>query len=68
MEFVSQTFLDLIGKTLDEVKPRGWLDRLPPEDLKPTLDAWHECVRTGSEWTWEHRVILCQTRSTRYVT
>src|SRR5512144_3136249 len=56
VEFVSQTFLDLIGKTLDEVKPRGWLDRLPPEDLKPTLDAWHECVRTGSEWTWEHRV------------
>ena len=56
MEFVSQTFLDLIGKTLDEVKPRGWLDRLPPEDLKPTLEAWHECVRTGSEWTWEHRV------------
>ena len=56
VEFVSQTFLDLIGKTLDEVKPRGWLDRLPPEDLKPTLEAWHECVRTGSEWTWEHRV------------
>ena len=56
VEFVSQTFLDLIGKTLDEVKPRGWLDRLPPEDLKPALDAWHECVRTGSEWTWEHRV------------
>ena len=56
VEFVSQIFLDLIGKTLDEVKPRGWLDRLPPEDLKPTLDAWHECVRTGSEWSWEHRV------------
>ena len=56
VEFVSQTFLDLIGKTLDEVKPRGWLDRLPPEDLKPTLEAWHACVRTGSEWTWEHRV------------
>ena len=56
VEFVSRTFLDLIGKTPDEVKPRGWLDRLPPEDLKPTLDAWHECVRTGSEWTWEHRV------------
>src|SRR5512134_2712858 len=56
VEFVSETFLDLIGKTLDEVKPRGWLDRLPLEDLRPTLEAWHECVRTGSEWTWEHRV------------
>jgi two-component system CheB/CheR fusion protein len=56
VEYVSQSFLDLIGKTQDEVKPRGWLDRLPPENLKPTLDAWHECVRTGSEWTWEHRV------------
>src|SRR5512132_644787 len=56
VEFVSRTFLDLVGKTLDEVKPRGWLDRLPPEDLKPTLEAWHACVRSGSEWTWEHRV------------
>ena len=56
VEFVSQIFLDLIGKTLDEVKPRGWLDRLPPEDVKPTLEAWHTCLRTGSEWTWEHRV------------
>ncbi|MBK8907016.1 MAG: PAS domain S-box protein [Rhodospirillales bacterium] len=56
VEFVSQTFLNLIGKTLDEVKPRGWLDRLPPEDIKPALHAWHQCVRAGSEWTWEHRV------------
>src|SRR5512144_1453434 len=56
VEYVSRSFLDLIGKTLNEVKPRGWLDRLPSEDLKPTLDAWHACVRTGSEWTWEHRV------------
>ncbi len=56
IEFASQIFLDLIGKTLDEVKPRGWLDRLPPEDLKSTLDAWRECVRTGSEWVREHRV------------
>ena len=53
---MSQIFLDLVGKTLDEVRPRGWLDRLPPEDLKPTLDAWRECVRTGGEWSWEHRV------------
>ena len=56
VEFVSQIFLDLVGKTLEEVRPRGWLDRLPPEDLKPTLDAWRECVRTGGEWSWEHRV------------
>jgi PAS domain S-box-containing protein len=56
VEYVSQSFLDLIGKTLDDVKPRGWLDRLPPEDLKPTLVAWRECVRTGSAWKWEHRV------------
>lgn len=56
VEFVSQIFLALIGKTLDEVKPQGWLDRLPPEDLKPTLEAWHACLRSGSEWAWEHRV------------
>ena len=56
IEYVSGSFLDLIGKTLDEVKPRGWLDRLPPEDVKPALEAWRTCVRTGGEWAWEHRV------------
>jgi PAS domain S-box-containing protein len=56
VEFVSQIFLDLIGKTLDEVRPRGWVDRLPPEDVEPALQAWRECVRTGSDWAWEHRV------------
>ena len=56
IEFVSQIFLDLIGKTLEEVTPRGWLDRLPPDDVKPTLETWRECVRTGREWSWEHRV------------
>ena len=56
IEYVSQSFLDLIGKSLDEVKPRGWLDRLPPEDVRRTLHAWRECVRTGGEWTCEHRV------------
>ena len=56
VEFVSQIFLDLIGKSLDEVRPRGWLDRLAPEDRKPALAAWHECVRSGADWAWEHRV------------
>jgi PAS domain S-box-containing protein len=56
VEYVSQSFLDLIGKTLDEVKPRGWLGELPPEDLKPTLEAWRECVRKGGDWKWEHQV------------
>jgi len=54
--FVSQIFLDLIGKTLDEVQPRGWFDRLPPEDRKPAMDAWRACVAAGGDWTWEHHV------------
>ncbi|MGE5602098.1 MAG: PAS domain S-box protein, partial [Nitrososphaerales archaeon] len=56
VEYVSRSFLGRIGKTRDEVSPRGWLDRLPPEDLKLTREAWRECVRTGREWNWEHRV------------
>ncbi|MFO1145583.1 MAG: PAS domain S-box protein, partial [Rhodospirillales bacterium] len=54
--FVSQIFLDLIGKTLDEVQPRGWFDRLPPEDRKPAINAWRACVAAGGDWTWEHHV------------
>jgi PAS domain S-box-containing protein len=56
VEYVSRSFLDLIGKRLDDVVPRGWLDRLPPEDAEPTLRAWRECVRLGADWTREYRV------------
>lgn len=55
--YISQTFLDLVGMTLEECQQFGWMSALPPEDVEPTLQAWQHCVETGELWDWEHRFL-----------
>ena len=55
--FVSQSFLDLVGRTLEEVQNYGWLDVRVPDDNEEMLARWEHCVRTGENFEWEHRFI-----------
>jgi PAS domain S-box-containing protein len=56
-EYVSQSFLDLLEMTHEEQRQFGWTHRLPPEDVQPMLERWLHCVRTGTPWDSEHRVL-----------
>lgn len=53
--YASESFLNLLGMTQDEVTAFGWTDALHPDDVEQTLVAWKECVRTGEPWDVEHR-------------
>ena len=53
--YVSESFLNLIGKTQADVSEFGWKDDLHPADADATIAAWKECVRTGAVWDREHR-------------
>jgi len=53
--YMSDSFLRLVGMTLEEVRDDGWSKHLHPDDSAATLAAWHECARTGSMWYREHR-------------
>jgi PAS domain S-box-containing protein len=53
--YMSDSFLRLVGMTLEEVRDDGWSKHLHPDDVAATLAAWHECARTGSMWYREHR-------------
>ncbi|MHB8111215.1 MAG: response regulator [Syntrophorhabdaceae bacterium] len=53
---VSQSYLDLIEMTLEEMQNFGWTRRLPPEDVGPTKEKWMHSVRTGEPWESEHRI------------
>ncbi|HEU4829766.1 MAG TPA: PAS domain S-box protein [Gemmatimonadales bacterium] len=44
------------GQTYEQYQGYGWADAVHPDDAQPTLDAWHEAVRTRSVLTFEHRV------------
>ena len=53
--YASDSFLELLGMSLEQVQKFGWMDRLPPEDVQPTTDHWLHCVQTGEDFEHEHR-------------
>lgn len=56
IEYVSQSFLDLVGVTMDDVSGFGWVDRLPTEDSDDMLASWLQCVGSGADWRREMTV------------
>lgn len=55
--YVSESFLQLTGMTLQESSYYGWIKAVHPDDAEPMLAAWRECVRTGGHWYREYRVL-----------
>jgi len=55
--YLSDSFLGLMGTGRELSGDSGWTTKLHPEDRSATLDAWHECVRTGSAWYRELRIL-----------
>jgi len=53
LEHVSQSFLDLLGMSFEEVRDGKWLTRLRPEEVEPTRQAWNEAARTQRDWDTE---------------
>ncbi|MGB5036912.1 MAG: PAS domain-containing protein, partial [Blastocatellia bacterium] len=46
----------LTGQTTDQVRGRGWLDVLHPDDRARTDETWSACVQSGSKFETEYRV------------
>ncbi len=53
--YVSNSFLELVGITMEEVQQFGWLHLLPSKDVEPTREHWLRCVATGEPFEQEHR-------------
>ncbi len=57
MEYVSPSFLDLVGMRLEDVRQFGWTARLPWEDVVPILRDWNRTVQDGEFWDYEYRIL-----------
>ncbi len=57
LTYISQSFLDLVGRTFDEIRNGGWEATLEPGTAEETRQAWRRCVAEGRNWEWEHRYI-----------
>ena len=44
------------GQSIEQVKGRGWLDALHPDDREPTAAAWQKAVDTRSLYESEYRI------------
>jgi len=55
--YVSPSFLDLVGKTLEECRQSGWLECIPLEDAVAVRADWRRCLDTGCRWDRELRVL-----------
>ncbi|HEY1184948.1 MAG TPA: PAS domain S-box protein [Bryobacteraceae bacterium] len=53
--YASESFLKLVGLTLEQCSNFGWGEVLHPDDAERTIAAWKECVRTEGRWDIEHR-------------
>jgi PAS domain S-box-containing protein len=46
----------LTGQTYTEYQGYGWTKALHPDDVPPTLNAWHQAFQAGQRFETEHRV------------
>ncbi len=55
--YISDSFLKLVGLTMERAANDGWTSALHPDDIEDTLEAWKKCARIGTSWYREHRVM-----------
>ena len=54
--YMSQSFLDLVGMTIDEIQNGGWVTRVVPEDAQRFLEAWERREQSDGSWEQEYRI------------
>jgi PAS domain S-box-containing protein len=55
LNYFNQAVYDFSGLGFEELKNRGWLSIVHPDELKENIRKWFESVETGNEFLFEHR-------------
>ena len=55
--YTSQSFLDLLEMTMEEMQGFGWTHRLPPDEVEPMMKRWMYSVKNGKPWDDIHHVL-----------
>jgi PAS domain S-box-containing protein len=58
VEYISQSYLDLLGQTMDEVKGNDCVKHMVRSDHDGSIKKnWMSCLQIGGTWDVEHRVV-----------
>jgi PAS domain S-box-containing protein len=55
--YLSESFLSVLGTTMDACRIQGWMHLLPGDDADRTLADWRQCIQAGSFWDYEYRIV-----------
>lgn len=55
LNYCNQAVYDFSGLSFEELKNRGWLLVVHPDELKENIKKWFESIHTGNEFIFEHR-------------
>ncbi|MFA5269936.1 MAG: PAS domain S-box protein [Methanoregula sp.] len=57
LTYLSESFLSVLGTTLEDCRKNGWMHLLPREDYDRTVADWQQCIQTGGFWDYEYRIV-----------
>jgi PAS domain S-box-containing protein len=53
MQYLSDSFLSLIGIPMDEARGFGWMRAIAPESAADTMRDWRDTMAAGRPWNYE---------------
>nr|WP_284738387.1 PAS domain S-box protein [Methanoculleus sp. CWC-02] len=51
--YISPSFLDLTGRTLEDCRRQGWMECIPLKDAAAARAEWKRCLDSGCQWDHE---------------
>ncbi|WP_214041379.1 PAS domain S-box protein [Methanoculleus sp.] len=51
--YISPSFLDLVGRTIEDCRRQGWVVCIPLKDAAAARAEWRRCLDTGCQWDRE---------------
>ena len=55
--YLSASFLELLGRTMEECRDKGWLECIRLEDAAAARADWRRCLDAGCRWNRELRLL-----------
>jgi PAS domain S-box-containing protein len=54
--FINSRMLEYLNRSAEQIKGRGWLETIHPEDVQRVGESWENSVHTGNEYSNEFRI------------
>ena len=56
MKYLSESFLELVGMTMDQARDFGWMEALGADATGPTKRDWLDSIVAGRSWNYEYEI------------